>query len=43
LRVGDSNLTIFPLLDLDWQSQIDQSCLEERQREHVTLACTWSE
>jgi hypothetical protein len=27
--------TIFPLLDLDWQSQIDQSCLEERQREHV--------
>jgi hypothetical protein len=35
LQVGDSDSTIFPLLQLDWQSQIDQSCLEERQREHV--------
>jgi hypothetical protein len=30
-----SDSTIFPLLDFDWQLQIDQSCLEERQREHV--------
>jgi hypothetical protein len=35
LRFGDSGSTIFPLLQLDWQLQIDQSCLEERQREHV--------
>ena len=28
-------LTIFPLFELDWKLQIDQSCLEERQREHV--------
>ena len=35
LRGGDSDSTIFPLLELDWQLQIDQSCLEERQREHV--------
>jgi hypothetical protein len=35
LQVSGGDSTIFPLLDLDWQSQIDQSCLEERQREHV--------
>jgi hypothetical protein len=35
LRAGDSDSRIFPLLELDWQLQIDQSCLEERQREHV--------
>jgi hypothetical protein len=35
LRVGDGDSTILPLLELDWQLQIDQLCLEERQREHV--------
>ena len=28
-------LSILPPLDFDWQVEIDQSCLEERQREHV--------
>src|SRR6516164_7287397 len=28
-------LSILPPLDFDWQAEIDQSCLEERQREHV--------
>jgi transposase len=35
-RQPERDSTIFPLLDLDWQSQIDQSCLEKRQREHAS-------
>ena len=28
-------LSILPPLDLDWQAEIDQPCLQEREREHV--------
>ena len=37
--VGDENsphLSILPPLDFDWKAEIDQSCLKERQREHIT-------
>ena len=35
--VGDefSPQSILPPLDFDWQAEINQSCLKERQREHV--------
>jgi hypothetical protein len=28
-------LSILPPLDFDWKAEIDQSCLKEREREHV--------
>ena len=31
-------LSILPPLDFDWQAEIDQSCLEERQRKHAHVA-----
>jgi hypothetical protein len=37
LRLADDrqHLSILPPLDFDWQAEIDQSCLKEREREHV--------
>ena len=37
LRLADDrqHLSIHPPLDFNWQAEIDQSCLKERQREHV--------
>jgi hypothetical protein len=34
-KFSQADLSALPLLYPDWQLQIDQSCLEERQREHV--------